>query len=147
MFLRKYRVHIFLLTVSLIIIIYPQYSRKPDQQRVDASSVAVTRFFDLVDQGKYGESWEGCSAYLKGEVPKEEWIKRLSGVRKAVGELVDRKQKDYQYSKDPGANIPAGEYMIYHFSATFANQTHLTETITVMLENDNKWRVAGYFIE
>ena len=147
MFLRKYRVHIFLAIVALTIIIYPQYSRKPDQQRVDASSVAVVQFFDLVDQGKYEESWESCSAYLKGEVPKEDWIKRLSGVRKAVGALVERKQKDYQYTKDPGSNIPAGEYMIYHFDATFKNKTHLTETITVMLEGGHKWKVAGYFIE
>jgi len=146
-FLRRYRVHIFLTLVALVIIIYPQYSRKPDQQRLDASGVAVGQFFELIDQGKYGESWEKCSAYLKGEVPKEDWIKRLSGVHKATGELVERHQKDYQYTKDPGANIPAGEYMIYHFDAVFKNKAHLTETITVMLEGDKVWKVAGYFID
>ena len=147
MFLKKYRIHIFLLLVALTIVIYPQFSRKPDQQRIDASSIAVTGFFDLVDQGKYGQSWEDCSTYLKSEVPKEEWVARLSAVRKVAGKLLDRKQKDCTFTKDPGSNIPAGEYMIYHFEAKFENKEHLTETITVMLENDKKWRVAGYFIE
>jgi hypothetical protein len=146
-FLKKYRVHIFLTALALAIIIYPQFSHKPDQQRVDASSIAVTRFFDLVDQGKYGQSWESCSTYLKSEVPKDEFVSRLSAVRKVAGKLLDRKQKDYLYTKDPGANIPAGEYMIYHFDAKFENKDHLTETVTVMLEGGKNWKIAGYFIE
>ncbi len=147
MFPRKYRIHAFLLLLSLAIIFYPSFSRKPDQQRVEASSVAVTSFFDLVDQGKYEQSWESCSPYLKSEVPKDEFVARLSAVRKVAGKLLERKQKDYLYTKDPGANIPAGEYMIYHFDAKFEHKDHLTETVTVMLENDKSWKVAGYFIE
>ncbi len=147
MFPRKYRVHAFLALVALVIIFYPSLSRKPDQQRVDASSIAATSFFELVDQGRYEQSWDICSTYLKNEIPKDEWSKRLAAVRKVAGKLLDRKQKDYLYTKDPGANIPAGEYMIYHFAAKFENNDHLTETLTVMLENDGKWRIAGYFIE
>ena len=80
-------------------------------------------------------------------MPKEEWVTRLSAVRKVAGKLLDRKQKDYAFTKDPGSNIPAGEYMIYHFDAKFENKEHLIETITVMLEGDKTWRVAGYFME
>ncbi len=148
MLARKYRVHIFLACIALLIIFYPQYARKPhDKERIDASTIAATRFLDLVDNGKYGESWDGCSAYLKSEVPRDEWIARLKAVRTAAGQLLDRKQKDLRYTKDPGANIPAGEYMIFHFDARFANKDHLQETLTVVLANDKQWRVAGYFIE
>jgi hypothetical protein len=37
--------------------------------------------------------------------------------------------------------------MVYHFDSNFENKDHLTETVTVMLEADSVWRVAGYFIE
>ncbi len=147
MFPRKYRVHAFLAFIALIIIFYPSFSRKPDQQRIDVSTVAATHFFELVDSAQYEQSWEICSAYLKNEVPQQEWVKRLSAVRSVSGQLLDRKQKDYTYTKDAGGTIPDGEYMVYHFDSQFQNKDHLIETVTVMLEQDGSWRIAGYFIE
>ncbi|SEA80582.1 Protein of unknown function [Desulfuromusa kysingii] len=144
---RKYRVHIFLTVIALVIIFYPLISRQPDQQRVDDSGVAATRFFELVDAGQYAQSWEVCAAYLKKEVPREEWIKNLSAVRSVAGKLLDRKQRDYIYTKNINEGIPDGEYMVYKFDSTFQNKEDLTETVTVMLETDSVWRVAGYFIE
>ena len=147
MFPRKYRVHIFLTVIALVIIFYPVLSRKPDQQRIDASTVAATGFFELVDAGQYAQSWENCAAYLKSEVPKEEWITKLSAVRSAAGQFLERKQKDYTYTRNMNEGIPDGEYMVYYFDSKFQNKEDLTETVTVMLESDNVWRVAGYFIE
>ncbi len=148
MFSSKYRVHVFLAVIALVIIIYPSLSRKPDQQRIDASTIAATHFLDLVDSGQYEQSWEVCAAYLKNEVSQQDWVTRLSAVRSVSGKLLDRKQKDYVYTKDAGQEgIPNGEYMVYYFDSKFQNKDHLTETITVMLEQDNTWRIAGYFIE
>jgi hypothetical protein len=146
-FPRKYRVHAFLTIIALVIIFYPILSRKPDQQRIDASSVVATSFFELVDAGQYEQSWETCAAYLKNEVPQQEWVKRLSAVRSVAGKLLDRKQLDFTYTKNNDEGIPNGEYMVYHFDSKFQNKDHLTETVTVMLEADNIWRIAGYFIE
>jgi hypothetical protein len=143
----KYSVHIFLLAVALGIIFYPIYSRKPDQQRVEASTLAATNFFTLVDAGKYGQSWEECAEYLKNEVPKEDWIKRLSAVRSVAGKLLERKQTKLTYTKNTDEGIPEGEYMVYHFDSKFQNKEQLPETLTLMLEHDNTWRVAGYFIK
>ncbi len=147
MFPRKYRVHAFLGVIALIIIFYPSISRKPDQQRIDLSSIAATDFFELVDSGQYAQSWESCSAYLKNEVPQPEWVQRLSAVRSVAGKLLERKQKDYIYTRDAGSGVPDGEYMAYHFDSQFQNKDHLVETVTVMLEHDNTWRIAGYFID
>lgn len=144
---KKYRVHVFLGLIALVIVLYPTLSTKPGQQRIDASSVVTVHFFELVDTGKYQESWESCSTYLKTEVAKEEWVKRLSAVRSVAGELIDRKQKDYTYTNNVGEGIPVGEYMVFHFDSKFKNKNHLTETVTVMLEEDKSWKVAGYFIE
>ncbi len=150
MFPRKYRVHAFLALIALFIIFYPQFSRKPDQQRVEASTIAATYFLDLLDSEQYDQSWEVCAAYLQKDIPKQEWVKRLTAVRSVSGKLLDRKQESYTYTKDARdakANVPDGEYMVYSFDSKFQNKNHLTETLTVMLEQDNTWRVAGYFIE
>ncbi|MEE4252855.1 MAG: DUF4019 domain-containing protein [Desulfuromusa sp.] len=147
MFPRKYRVHIFLTVIALVIIFYPMLSRKPDQQRIDASSAVAASFFELVDAGQYAESWDTCATYLKKEVPQQEWVEKLSAVRSVAGKLLERTQKDYAYTKNMDESIPNGEYMVYHFDSNFENKDHLTETVTVMLEADSVWRVAGYFIE
>jgi len=143
----KYRVHIFLLAIALGIIFYPIYSRKPDQQRVEVSTIAATHFFELVDAGQYGQSWDACAVYLKNEISKEDWIKKLSAVRSVVGKLLDRKQTKVTYTKATDKGIPEGEYMVYSFDSTFQNKEHLPETLTMMLEKDKTWRVAGYFFK
>ncbi len=148
--MRKYRVHIFLLLIALGIIFYPSYSRKPDQRRIDDSTVAATHFLALVDSGQYEQSWEICGDYVKNEFSKQEWVKQLSAVRSVAGKLLERKQTNYIYTKDSAeakANIPEGEYMVYFFDSKFQNKDHLSETTTLMLGEDNTWRVAGYFIE
>ncbi len=147
MFLRKYRVHIFFTVIALVVIFYPMLVRNPEQLRIDASSAVATGFFALVDAGQYAQSWETCAAYLKKEVPRQDWVKGLSTVRKMAGKLLERKQRDYAYTKNTDKGISNGEYMVYHFDSKFANKDHLTETVTLMLEADNVWRVAGYFIE
>jgi len=149
-FPRKYRIHALLALTALVIIFYPSISRKPDQQKIDASSIAATHFLELLDTEQYDLSWEACAAYLKNDIPKQDWIRRLSAVRSVAGKLLERKQNKYTYtgdSKEAKANVPDGEYMVYYFDTQFQNKDHLTETITVMREQDKIWRVAGYFIE
>lgn len=152
MFSSKYSVHIFLFAIALGIIFYPIYSRQPDQQRVEASTIAAINFFELVDAEQYGQSWEACAAHLKNEISKEDWIKKLSAVRLVVGKLLDRKQTKSTYTNStdegtPEEGIPEGEYMVYHYDSTFQDKEHLPEILTMMLEHDNTWRVAGYFFK
>lgn len=147
MFPSKYRVHIFLLAIALGIIFYPMYTRKPDQQRVEASTIATTKFFELVDAEQYGKSWDTCAAYLKNQISREDWIKKLSAVRSVTGKLLDRKQTNISYTKNTDEGIPEGEYMVFDFDSTFQNKEHLPEILTMMLDKDNTWRVAGYFFK
>ncbi len=144
---RKYRIHAFLLLMALLIVFYPLYSRKPDQQRIDASTIAALHFLELVDSGQYEQSWHDAASYLKQDIPLEEWQTRLPKVREAAGKLIDRRQKKYLYTRKPKKGVPEGEYMVYIYASRFENRDDLSETVTVMLETDNSWRVAGYFID
>ncbi len=144
---RKYRIHTFLVILSLVIIFYPLYHKQPDQQRIDASSAAVVEFFELVDQGKYEQSWHAAARYLRNDMPLEQWVERLQTVRSRAGQVVERQQEDVFATQGGNKGIPEGEYMVYSFETRFSDRDMLKETVTVMLEDDQSWRVAGYFIE
>jgi hypothetical protein len=53
------------------------------------------------------------------------------------------KSVDYTTSL-PG--LPAGEYVILQFDATFENRGPSVETVSVTLE-DGRWRPSGYFLK
>ena len=147
MLARKYRIHIFLALLALVIIFYPSYVRKPDQQRLDASGAAAYEFLHLVDQQQYEQSWNACASYLKETVPLQKWQQPLAAVRTAAGSLQERQQTNYTYTKEAKKGVPEGEYMVYSYTSTFTHKADVKETVTLMLTQDGSWRVAGYFIE
>ena len=112
---------------------------------VQAATKAAKEWLALVDAGKYGQSWEHAARFFKKNVSREQWEKAVRQVRGATGPYVSRKLKSAVLTKElPGA--PAGQYVVIQFEAVFKNKKDAVETITPMLENDKKWRIAGYFI-
>jgi hypothetical protein len=66
--------------------------------------------------------------------------------RKPLGNLISRKVKSTQFRKEmPGA--PDGEYVGMQFTTSFAGKKTAIETVTFMLEKDDHWKAAGYFIK
>lgn len=99
-----------------------------------------------VDGGKYAESWTEAAELFKKAVTQQQWESALQQVRTPLGKLSARKLKSANYTKTiPGA--PAGEYVMIIYDASFEKLKVASETITMMLEKDNKWKTAGYFIK
>ncbi len=66
--------------------------------------------------------------------------------RKPFGELVSRELKSAEAHKTL-LGAPEGEYVVLHFTTSFANKKDAIETVTPMLAEDGKWKVSGYFIK
>jgi len=147
MFPAKYRIHAFLIVISLVIIIYPQLSKKPDEQRLEASRIAVAAFLEQIDAGQYAQSWDTASAYMKNDIPREQWIAQLTETREQVGKLVERTEEKHLYANnlEEKKGVPAGEYFTFIYSAKYEKRDEVRETVTLMFEKDKVWRVAGYF--
>ena len=113
----------------------------PEQQAL----AAAESWLALVDDGKYGESWDATAEYLKNAVSKEPFVKSMNAARKPLGKLKSRevKLKEFRTSL-PGA--PDGKYVVIQFETSFENKKAAIETITPMLDKDGKWKVSGYFI-
>jgi len=98
-----------------------------------------------IDTGNYSQSWKDASALFQAAITKDGWNAALTNVRKPLGALVSRKLKSSQATKSlPGA--PDGEYVVMQFDTSFAAKKIAVETVTFMLEKDDSWRAAGYFI-
>jgi len=121
---------------------------KDDQHEaaVKKAVASAEEWLKLVDQEKYGESWESAAAYLQGAVGKEQFVKALDGARKPLGKMISRKvaSKEFRTSL-PGA--PDGQYVVIQFDTSLENKKEAVETITPMLEKDRSWKVSGYFIK
>jgi hypothetical protein len=115
----------------------------------EKESMAITAahaWLALVDEGKFGESWESASTYFKNSVPKAKWDQMLNAARTPLGSLVARKLKSAKFTESlPGA--PDGEYVVIRFSTSFEKKQSAIETITPMFDSDGVWRVSGYFIK
>jgi hypothetical protein len=106
---------------------------------------AAQSWLALVDDGKYGESWDEAASYFKAQLPKEKWEGMLNQVRAPLGKTQSRKLKGAKFTTAlPRA--PKGEYVVIQYEASFENAPSTVETITPMKQEDGSWRVSGYLI-
>lgn len=119
--------------------------RGANAQDTSAAEKAVATWLELVDAGKYADSWASAATSFKQAVTTEQWEAAVTKARGAVGTLKSRtKTRVTPATNPPGA--PAGDYVSVQFSAAFEHQPAATENVTVMREPDDTWRVVGYFV-
>jgi hypothetical protein len=111
----------------------------------DLAEKNASAWLALVDEGKYGESWETASSLFKGKVTKEQWQQAAASARGPLGKLVSRKLKDAKAADSlPGA--PDGKYVVLQYDTVFERKKEAVETVTPMRDPDGVFRVAGYFV-
>lgn len=112
----------------------------------DAAQKAADSWLKLVDDGKYGESWDAASSLFKAAVTREQWAQAASSARAPGGKLGSRKLKSRQATDAlPGA--PPGKYVTILYDSTFEKKAGAVETFVAMQDSDGAWRAAGYFIK
>ena len=111
-----------------------------------AGQSSAEAWLALVDDGAYAESWKTAANLFKKAVTEEQWQGMLKTVRDPLGKLKERSLKAATPTKTP-PGAPAGEYIVFDFSTTFANKAAAGERVTVMKDTDGMWRVGGYFVK
>ncbi len=103
------------------------------------------KWLQLVDSGKYSESWNETDSFFQQQITQEKWTKVIDNVRTPLGKVVSRKKiSSKEFTSLPGA--PVGKYIVLQFKTAFQNKKESTETLT--LSNSNEiWSVIGYFIK
>jgi hypothetical protein len=116
----------------------------------DKAEVVATKqaeaWLALVDEGKYGESWDAASKLFQGAVTRAAWAEKIAGVRGPLGRVLSRRVKSERpTTRLPGA--PDGKYVLIQFATSYEHKKQAVETVTPMLEADGSWKVSGYFIK
>ena len=116
-----------------------------DQAEIVAAKNAEA-WLVLVDQHKYGASWDAAAGLFKDTVDRDMWTDALGAVRGPLGKLLSRRVKSVESRPSlPGA--PDGRYVIIQYETSFENKKAAVETVTPMLEADGSWKVTGYFVK
>lgn len=142
---KQFRIHAVLIVACVFMIIFPILSNRPDSDKAEKASAAAMQFLQLLDSGKYAESWQVSATLMKGRVTEQEWIEKLTKARELSGAVVARTENDVSYSKT-AKDSPDGEYISMIFDTKYQRAEKVSEYVTVMLE-DGGWKVAGYFMQ
>jgi DNA-binding CsgD family transcriptional regulator len=111
-----------------------------------SGSVQAARgWADLLDQGRWDNSWRAAAALFKSSITAAEWAATIQAVRTPLGAVSSRTlQSATPADRLPGA--PAGSYEIVQFRTDFAQRRDAIETV-VMMREGTTWKVSGYFIK
>lgn len=148
--LRKdYKMKSYIVVAMVVVIVSCAGCAQKQETNTEAEKAALEvagAWLELLDSGKYSQSWEEAAEYVKALVNRENWQKTFQGARQPLGKLVSRELKSTRYTTSaPGA--PDGQYVIIQYETSFENKASAIETITPMLDKDGKWKVSGYYIK
>jgi len=122
-------------------IYFPQRHPEAERKAIDSARA----WLELMDNQQYAESWEETAEFFKSGVPKQSWHATMSILREPFGKMISRELIFQEYTTSiQGA--PDGEYVVIHYTTSFEHNTSARETIRTMLDNDNSWRVVGYYL-
>ena len=109
-------------------------------------TAATQKWLEPVDAGKYFESWNIAASYLKSMITAPAWEQTIKPIRSPLGKRLSLKVKNAVYHASlPG--VPDGRYVVVEIISSFENKKEALETVTVTMDKDGQWRVAGYFIK
>ncbi len=112
----------------------------------DLARKAAADWLLLIDSGNLAGSWEQAASSFKRAVTTQQWVQASAAVRTPLGTSKQRQETTAKFTRTlPGA--PDGQYVLLQFQAAFENKASAVETVTVALDTDGTWRVAGYFIK
>jgi serine/threonine protein kinase/tetratricopeptide (TPR) repeat protein len=110
-------------------------AKKPDANV--AALPAILAWLSLMDEGQYSESWRQAAKGFHALLTQDEWVGKGESIRKPLGKLLSRKLEKTE---------PNGRFFVAKFESSFEGLQAATETVTLALETNGQWRVAGYLI-
>jgi Protein of unknown function (DUF4019) len=136
----------FLCTALLMMFLPQTMTTQAQQKPEDLAQKSAEAWLALTDSNKYPESWDEASSFFKSKITKDTWTSKLQQTRGPLGALKSRKLASAKYIKNP-PNAPEGEFVILTFDSSFDQLPSSTETVSMALDKDGKWRAAGYYIK
>ena len=121
----------------------PPLPSDPDSQ--DAAQGAALAWLALIDDEKYVESWDEAASVFKSRISRDQWVDAIRSMQAPIGKVRSRSFSGADFHTTlPGA--PDGKYVVIRYRASFEHKDDAVEIVTPMLDQNDIWRVSGYFI-
>lgn len=120
----------------------------PDGRDLAAQSAATTEaeaWLALLDGGRFEESWAAAAPFLQERAPRGTWVQSGESMKASLGKRLSRKQVALLETANMPSG-PTGRYVVVEYQSKFARKPVAFESVTEMLCDDGKWRVAGYAV-
>lgn len=115
-----------------------------DPARNSAERAAST-WLAAADTGSGAETWALAAPLFQDRISSEEWQKKLTELRGALGAVEKRTLSSATHAISlPGE--PVGDYEVVKFQTEFEHHASAIETVTTVRQPDGSWRVTGYAI-
>ncbi|MFO1313504.1 MAG: DUF4019 domain-containing protein [Burkholderiales bacterium] len=114
---------------------------------------AAERWLVPVDAQRYGDAWAMAAETFKAKVPRDGFRDGIAKIRKEYGKVENRVGERMAFRGEvpapdqADAQAKPGAEVSILFDTTFAGSRKAQEEITMVLEKDGVWRVAGYYIK
>ena len=113
---------------------------------IAAASAESDHWLDLIDRGKFDESWMTAAVVLQETITQTEWNADLAARRRKLGRTIMRERKSGTYSKTL-RGAPTGHYVTVTYLTKFEKTALVEETLAVARDAIGQWHVAGYDIQ
>ncbi|MFQ6005175.1 MAG: DUF4019 domain-containing protein [Woeseia sp.] len=133
-------------TFAVLLVLAMTLARADNDEAIAIAKEATLSWLSLTDLGNYEESWVRAASNFRAAVSRADWVRSMTAVRAPLGQLNSREIASSSFALTlPGA--PDGEYVVLQFNTSFGNKGSAVETVTAMKDDDDTWRVAGYYIK
>jgi hypothetical protein len=112
---------------------------------IAAAGAESDRWLDMIDHGKFAESWIAAAVVLQEAISQTEWTADLAARQPKLGRTIMRERKSETYSRTL-RGAPTGDYVIVTYLTKFEKTPLVEETLAVAKDAIGQWHVAGYDI-
>lgn len=102
-------------------------------------------WLELIDRGRYFQSWQYASDNFKQNIDAAVWDKVLTGALQPLGKL-EKRELIAMSHKSQLQGMPEGSYFVMQFICDFTNKKNLTETLFLEIQPSGL-KTVGYFIK
>src|SRR5689334_14799509 len=133
--------------LGYLIVASPAHAQGSDSAAtaVSAAQSAAQTWLQLVDAGRYDQSWDSAAAVFRSVVTKSQWAGAVKEGRAPFEPLGGRTLLSAAYTTQL-PNVPPGQYVVIQYRTKAGQGKTVIETITPARDRDGHWRVAGYYV-
>ncbi|MBC8413035.1 DUF4019 domain-containing protein [bacterium] len=132
-----------ILQILLVFLLASGCATDPERDAKEAARIAAIEWIYLLDDGRYNECWQSSATHFKQALSSEEWEETISDIRSPLGPVMGRTELSADYS-DPPMEGPDGKYLTIQYRTDFQKRIKTMESITLIMEENKKWRVYTY---